>query len=132
MPRNPEVYAKLLGEKMAKHGTRVFLVNTGWSGGPYGEGSRMDISLTRAVVDAALSGRLDEVDCEDDPLFHISVPRECPGVPSEMLVPRNTWKDKRAYDARARKLAAEFSSTFDKAYGSKGIDPAVAAQCPGK
>jgi len=132
MPRNPDVYAKLLGEKLSQHGSQVFLINTGWSGGPYGKGERMDIRLTRALVDAALDGKLDNVPCETDPLFHLSVPRECPGVPAEVLVPKNTWKDKAAYDERARKLAAEFAATFDKAYGSKGIDPAVVAQCPGK
>jgi phosphoenolpyruvate carboxykinase (ATP) len=132
MPRNPDDYASLLGKKMAEHGTRVFLVNTGWSGGPYGEGHRMDINLTRSLVDAALSGKLDDVSYEDDPLFHVSVPNECEGVPSNMLKPRNTWKDTAAFDARARKLASEFAKAFDANYGGKGIDPKVAAACPGK
>jgi len=132
MPRNPDVYARLLGERLARHGTQVYLVNTGWSGGPYGVGSRMDIKLTRALVDAALSGKLAKVSCERDPLFHIEVPVEVPGVPKELLIAKNTWKDKDAYDARARKLAQEFSAAFDKAYGNKGIDPRVVSQCPGK
>ncbi|GAB4283717.1 MAG: phosphoenolpyruvate carboxykinase (ATP) [Deferrisomatales bacterium] len=132
MPRNPDVYARMLGEKLDRHGTRVFLVNTGWSAGPYGEGERMDIALTRAIVEAALSGALDGVPYEEDPLFHLSVPKECPGVPPEVLSPRNTWSDPAAYAARAQKLAREFSAHFDKAYGDKGIDPQVRAQCPGK
>jgi len=132
MPCNPETYASLLGEKLAQHDTRVFLVNTGWSGGPYGEGARMDIMLTRAVVEAALSGKLDDVEYQDDPLFHYSVPTECPGVPAKILSPKGTWKDPAAYEARAQKLAKEFAAKFDSAYGSKGIDPKVIAQCPGK
>jgi phosphoenolpyruvate carboxykinase (ATP) len=132
MPRNPDVYARMLGEKLETHGTSVFLINTGWSGGPYGVGSRMDINLTRAIIDAVLSGKLDDVARETDPLFHIDIPKECPGVPAEVLSPRNTWADKEACDARARKLAEEFSKHFDKAYGGKNIAEDVARQCPGK
>ncbi len=132
MPRNPDVYARMLGERLEKHGTRVYLVNTGWSGGPFGVGRRMDISLTREIVHAALTGALEEVEYVEDPLFHIWIPKRCPGVPSEVLFPRNTWADKEAYDARARKLAQDFSDHFDRAYGDKNIDPAVVAQCPGK
>ncbi len=132
MPRNPDVYARMLGERMARHGTAVYLVNTGWSGGPYGIGRRMDINLTRAMVDAALTGRLEDVEYDEDPRFHVLVPRSCPGVPTEILDPRSTWEDKEAYDARADKLASEFAAHFDKAYGSKGIDPQVAAECPGR
>ena len=132
MPRNPDVYASMLGEKMRKYHTQVYLVNTGWSGGPYGVGSRMDINLTRRLVDAALSGELKNVEFKDDPLFHLSVPVECSGVPSEILNPRNTWKNKNVYDERAKKLASEFSAHFNKAYGNKKIDPAIRAQCPGK
>jgi len=132
MPRNPDVYARMLGERMAKHGTTVYLVNTGWSGGPYGVGARMDIDLTRAIVNAALSGDLDDAEYVEDSTFHVMVPKAVPGVPSEVLFARNTWADKSAYDKRARRLAQDFSDHFDKAYGNKGIDPAVAAQCPGK
>ena len=132
MPRNPDVYASLLGQCMRKHGSQVYLVNTGWSGGPYGVGRRMDIDITRAIVHAALSGDLEEVEYDEDPLFHINVPRACPGVPGEILNPRNTWQDKDAFDTRARKLAADFGAHFDKAYGNKGIDPDVVRQCPGK
>jgi phosphoenolpyruvate carboxykinase (ATP) len=132
MPRNPDVYARMLGERMEKHGTKVYLVNTGWSGGPFGVGARMDINLTRAIVNAALSGDLEDVAYGEDATFHFSVPAACPGVPSEVLVPRNTWTDKDAYDERAMRLADDFSAHFDQAYGDKNIDPAVAAQCPGK
>ncbi len=132
MPRNPDVYASMLGEKMKEHNTQVYLVNTGWSGGPFGVGSRMDINLTRRLVDAALSGELKNVEYQADNLFHLSVPVECPGVPSEILDPRNTWEDKNAYDERAKKLASEFSAHYDKAYGGKNIDSAIRAQCPGK
>jgi phosphoenolpyruvate carboxykinase (ATP) len=133
MPRNPSVYASMLGEKMDRHGADVYLINTGWSGGPYGEGARMDITLTREMVHAALSGQLKDAECDRDPIFHVLVPRACPGVPdSSILGPRNTWRDEAAYDARAAKLAGEFAAHFDKAYGDKGIDPDVVAQCPGK
>jgi phosphoenolpyruvate carboxykinase (ATP) len=131
MPRSPEAYASLLGERLALHKTRVFLVNTGWSGGPYGEGERMDIALTRAIVEAALSGKLDHVPYVADPLFHFTIPRECPGVPADVLLPRNTWSNSTAYDRRARKLAEEFAAHFDTAYGGKPIDPEVVKQCPG-
>jgi phosphoenolpyruvate carboxykinase (ATP) len=132
MPRNPSVYARMLGERMQKYGTRVYLVNTGWSGGPFGVGARMDINLTRAIVNAALSGQLERVEYTEDTTFHIAIPQRCPDVPSEVLFPRNTWVDKEAYDARAKKLADDFCAHFDKAYGDKNIDSAVAAQCPGK
>ncbi len=132
MPRNPDVYARMLGERLDAHGTDVYLVNTGWSGGPYGEAGRMDISLTRTMVHAALSGGLRDVAYDRDELFHVSIPRSCPGVPPEILRPERAWQDAAKYRARASKLAGEFAAHFDTAYGNKGIDPAVAAQCPGK
>jgi phosphoenolpyruvate carboxykinase (ATP) len=132
MPRNPDVYASMLGERLEKHGSQVYLVNTGWSGGPFGVGARMDIDVTRAIVHAALSGELDTVEYDEDPLFHILAPRTCPNVQCEILNPRNTWENKEAFDLRAQKLARDFSAHFDKAYGNKGIDPAVVSQCPGK
>jgi phosphoenolpyruvate carboxykinase (ATP) len=132
MPRNPDVYASMLGEQMKKHGSQVYLINTGWSGGPFGVGARMDIDVTRAIVHAALSGDLDDIESDEDPLFHTLVPRTCPGVECEILNPRNTWEDKEAFDLRAKKLASDFSKHFDKAYGTKGIDRKVIAQCPGK
>jgi phosphoenolpyruvate carboxykinase (ATP) len=132
MPRNPDVYARMLGERMQKHGSQVYLVNTGWSGGPFGVGARMDINITRDIVHAALSGDLENVEYDEDSRFHVLVPRRCPGVPPEILQPKNTWADKQAYETRASKLAAEFSAHFDKAYGKKNIDSAVVRQCPGK
>ena len=132
MPRNPDVYAQLLGEKLDAHGTDVYLVNTGWVGGPYGQAGRVDIDLTRAMVHAALSGDLRDVAYTLNATFHVSIPAECPGVPSALLDPRRAWDDVAAYDARASKLASEFAAHFDKAYGNKGIDPDVAAQCPGR
>jgi phosphoenolpyruvate carboxykinase (ATP) len=123
----------MLGEKLDRHGTRVFLVNTGWTGGPYGTGRRMDIALTREIVEAALEGKLDNVECEEDPVFHLCVPKSCPGVADPALLnPRNTWSDKPAFDARARKLAAEFCDKYNKAYAGKGIDADVERQCPGR
>ena len=134
MPRNPDVYAKQLGERMAKHGTNVYLVNTGWSGGPYGVGMRMDINLTRAIVTAALSGKLEDVEyVRSTELFHFSIPKSCPGVDNpEILFAKNTWADKEAFDKRAKKLAKDFADSFDKSYGDKDIDEAIASQCPGK
>jgi phosphoenolpyruvate carboxykinase (ATP) len=132
MPRNPDVYARMLGERMERHGTNVYLVNTGWSGGPFGVGERMDINLTREIVNAALSGELEDVEYVQDPTFHIAIPTSCPGVPSDVLLPRNTWADKEAYDARAHKLACDFALHFDQAYGDKNMAPAVVKECPGK
>lgn len=133
MPRNPDVYASLLGEYMNKYGSQVWLVNTGWSGGPYGVGSRMDIHLSRAILRAVMSGELEGAEYREDPIFHILVPTTCPGIEDQkVLDPKNTWADKAGYDERAKKLASQFSEKFDKAYGNKGIDPGVVAQCPGK
>ena len=132
MPRNPDVYASMLGEKMKEHGSQVYLINTGWSGGPFGIGARMDIDITRAIVRCALAGELCNAEYEEDALFHVLVPTTCPDVPCEILNARNTWADKDAFDRRAQKLAAEFSTFFDKTYGKKGIDRLVVGQCPGK
>ncbi|RMF67040.1 MAG: phosphoenolpyruvate carboxykinase [Calditrichaeota bacterium] len=112
LPLHPSVYAKLLGEKMAKHKVDCWLVNTGWSGGPYGVGSRMKIAYTRAMVAAALDGSLASVPTEEDPVFGVHIPTSCPNVPGEVLKPRNTWKDKAAYDEYAKKLAGMFKKNF--------------------
>jgi phosphoenolpyruvate carboxykinase (ATP) len=114
MVLNPAVYADLLGKKIEKHRARVWLVNTGWSGGPYSVGSRMKLPYTRAMITAALSGQLDEAASDPHPVFGVSMPRSCPGVPAEVLNPRNTWKDATAYDAKARELAARFAKNFEK------------------
>ncbi len=116
MPLDPLVYAQMLGEKLDKYGTKVYLVNTGWSGGPYGVGSRMKLSYTRAMVTAALNGVLDVVDYRHNSIFNLDVPQSCPGVPKSILNPRDTWSDKKAYDASAKKLAAMFQENFAKKY----------------
>ncbi|HLF25867.1 MAG TPA: phosphoenolpyruvate carboxykinase [Anaerolineae bacterium] len=112
LPRQPTVYARLLGEKLAQRGAQVWLVNTGWSGGPYGVGARMKIAYTRAMVHAALNGVLDKARTEVDPIFGLHIPIECPGVPDRVLNPRNTWADPEAYDQKARELAALFVKNF--------------------
>jgi phosphoenolpyruvate carboxykinase (ATP) len=114
IPLHPGVYAEMLGEKLQQHGVRVWLVNTGWTGGPYGEGSRMKLAHTRAMVRAALSGRLDDVETTTAPFFDLQVPTSVPGVPSEVLNPRGTWADPAAYDAQARKLAGLFAENFER------------------
>jgi len=112
LPMHPTRYAKMLGEKIEKHGAQVWLVNTGWTGGPYGVGSRMKIAYTRAMVHAALDGKLTDVKLTNDPIFGLGIPESVPGVPAEMLVPRNTWKDKAAYDKQAKELARRFQENF--------------------
>ncbi len=114
LPLPPMTYARLLGEKIRQHGADVWLVNTGWSGGAYGKGKRMSIAHTRAMVSAALDGSLAQVPTVTDPIFGLQVPTSCPGVPSEVLTPRNTWDDKDAYDQAARNLAQRFKDNFNK------------------
>jgi phosphoenolpyruvate carboxykinase (ATP) len=111
-------YAGLLAEKIARHGSNVWLVNTGWSGGSYGVGKRMKLSLTRAIIDAIHSGALASVRTLPDPVFGIGIVTECPGVPRDVLTPRETWADKSAYDATAKKLAKLFIDNF-KQYESE-------------
>jgi len=123
---HPTKYAELLAEKLRKHGAQTWLVNTGWTGGGHGVGSRMKLKFTRAIVDAIHSGALDKVATVVDPVFGIAVPTECPGVPAEVLVPRNTWADKHAYDAQAKKVAALFRDNFKK-YESAATDEIRAA-----
>jgi phosphoenolpyruvate carboxykinase (ATP) len=108
----PYVYAHLLGEKIANHEANVWLVNTGWTGGPYGVGKRMKIAYTRAMISAALNGDLLNVSYNVDPVFGLAVPSICPGVPNDVLNPRNTWADHAAYDAQAQKLAHMFAENF--------------------
>jgi phosphoenolpyruvate carboxykinase (ATP) len=114
MPRPASVYAKLLGEKINQHNTVVYLVNTGWSGGPYGVGTRIKIKYSRAMVTAAISGALDIVKYRHDDLFNLDIPTEVDGVPSEILDPKNTWNDKDSYDISAKKLAQMFVENFKK------------------
>jgi len=114
MPRPASVYAKMLGEKISKHHASVYLINTGWSGGPYGVGKRISIKYSRAMVTAALTGALDIVKFRHDDLFNLDVPSECPNVPSDILDPKNTWIDKDSYDLSAKKLAQMFVENFGK------------------
>ena len=116
MPLDASVYANMLGERIEKYGTKVYLVNTGWTGGPYGVGSRMKLSYTRAMVTAALNGELEKAEYKHDEVFNVEIPQSCPGVPAEILNPKNTWADKAAYDAQAKKLAGMFSENFAKKY----------------
>ncbi|WKN32830.1 phosphoenolpyruvate carboxykinase (ATP) [Porifericola rhodea] len=114
MPLHPTRYAELLGKKMEQQQVNVWLINTGWSGGPYGIGSRIRLKYTRAMITAALEGQLNEVEYEAHPVFGVLMPTQCPEVPAEILNPRNTWLDKNAYDDKANHLAAQFAKNFEK------------------
>ena len=122
LPLQPSRYAKMLGELIARHQVGVWLVNTGWTGGPYGTGRRIKISHTRAMIRAVLSGALDRVAYENDPVFNLEVPRTCPDVPADVLKPRTTWTDPAAYDVQAAKLAKMFAANF------KTFEPDVTAE----
>ena len=114
MPRRPEVYGNLLREKIAKHGATCWLVNTGWTGGAYGTGSRMPIRATRALLDSALSGQLAEANFRKDPNFGFSVPTSVPGVAEVLLDPRRTWENPAEYDGQAQKLVQMFADNFEQ------------------
>ncbi|MCD8329107.1 MAG: phosphoenolpyruvate carboxykinase (ATP) [Lachnospiraceae bacterium] len=116
MPMDPLIYADMLGERIDKYNTKVYLVNTGWSGGSYGVGKRMNLKYTRAMVTAALNGSLEDVEYKFDEVFHLNVPQSCPDVPSELLNPRDTWADKDAYDETANRLAGMFEKNFAEKY----------------
>jgi len=128
MPLHPARYAKMLGDRMEEHDTHIWLVNTGWTGGPFGIGSRIRLAYTRAMIRAALRGQLNFVDYETDPVFGLNMPTECPEVPSELLNPKNTWKDKEAYDKKAQQLARSFIKNFEK-YKS-GFGPEILEALP--
>jgi len=117
LPLSPLVYAKLLGEKLERHDTNVFLINTGWSGGPYGVGKRIKLPYTRAMVSAALEGQLNDVAYELDPVFNVLIPQSCPGVETNLLHPSNTWNDKTAYLHTAKKLAKLFAENSKRFAG---------------
>jgi phosphoenolpyruvate carboxykinase (ATP) len=116
MPLHPDVYANMLGERISAHNTKVFLVNTGWTGGPYGIGSRMELKYTRATITAALNGDLNYVGYKHNSRFNVEVPQSCPGVPSNILNPRDTWANKKSYDAMAIKVARMFYNNFMEKY----------------
>jgi phosphoenolpyruvate carboxykinase (ATP) len=123
MPLHPTKYAEMLSKKMQEARVNVWLVNTGWSGGAYGEGKRMSLKYTRALITAALNGDLDNVAFENHEVFGVAMPKSCPGVPAEILNPRNTWNDKEAYDNKANFLANAFVKNFEKfsAYANEEI-----------
>jgi phosphoenolpyruvate carboxykinase (ATP) len=127
MALHPTRYADLLGKLLAEHGSQCWLVNTGWSGGPYGVGERMKIAYSRAVVRAALNGELDKVEFRPDPVFQVEVPAHCPDVPDDVLWPRNTWEDKEAFDAKAKELAARFAENFQEYAEHASADVRAAA-----
>ena len=112
LPREPNVYAQLLRQKMARHGVKCWLVNTGWSGGGYGVGERINIAFTRAMVNAVLNGSLDDVEFTLDPSFGVLIPKSCPGVPVSVLNQRSTWADAAAYDSQVRILTQRFEANF--------------------
>ena len=114
MPLHPTKYAEMLSKKMQEAGVNVWLINTGWTGGPYGIGSRMKLKYTRSMITSALEGGLDNVDFETHPVFGLSMPTTCPNVPDEVLNPRNTWEDKNAYDVKANDLANKFNANFEQ------------------
>jgi phosphoenolpyruvate carboxykinase (ATP) len=120
LPLNPAVYAELLGQKMKGHGATCWLLNTGWTGGPYGTGDRMSLPHTRALISAALTGELEKGNWETEPVFGLEIPCACPNVPAEVLNSRNTWEDKQSYDAKASELAGLFRENF-AALGAKAM-----------
>ena len=128
MPLHPGKYAHLLGDKMQQHKVNVWMINTGWTGGPYGIGKRIKLSYTRAMITAALEGNLNAVEFETHPVFGLAIPKQCDDVPSELLNPRNTWTDKNAYDEKAKYLGNLFIKNFEK-YAS-GVNEEVLAAAP--
>jgi phosphoenolpyruvate carboxykinase (ATP) len=127
LPLHPAKYAKLLGEKLDGTDIKVWLINTGWSGGSYGTGSRMKLSYTRAMITAAMNGKLDNVEFENLPIFDLAIPTSCEGVPSEILNPKETWADKSAYDETANNLAGQFVKNFSQYAAETSADILAAA-----
>ncbi|HZP81591.1 MAG TPA: phosphoenolpyruvate carboxykinase (ATP) [Chthonomonadaceae bacterium] len=130
LPLSPTVYSRLLGEKLARHGATVWLINTGWTGGPYGVGKRMPLPYTRAMIAAALAGRLDHIAFRPEPIFGLHVPKSVPNVPCEILNPRAAWADRTAYDRQARHLAQLFAANFEQYRGEAAPDVLAAAPKP--
>ncbi len=128
LPLHPGKYAEMLGQKLKSSRAAVWLINTGWTGGPYGTGSRIKLAYTRAMITAALNGTLDKVNFEKLPTFNLLMPTTCPGVPSEILNPRNTWQDKEAYDRQLQMLAKLFIKNFEKYAG--GVTSGIIAAAP--
>lgn len=128
LPLHPGKYAQMLGEKMQQHNVNVWMINTGWTGGPYGIGNRMKLKYTRAMITAALEGDLDNVEFETHPVFGMAIPKQCPDVPAELLNPRNTWSDKTAYNEKAKYLAGLFVKNFEKY--ADGVSAEILAAAP--
>jgi phosphoenolpyruvate carboxykinase (ATP) len=128
LPRHPGEYAHLLVDRLDAYDVPVWLINTGWTGGPYGTGHRMNIAHTRNMARAAINGELDGAEFVTDPIFNVAVPTRVPGVPDEVLFPRETWADKAAYDATARRIAGMFHANFAKY--ADGVSEAVRAAGP--
>jgi len=126
LPLHPTKYAELLGEKLKKHNVNVWLLNTGWVGGSYGTGSRIKLSYTRSLISAALSGELDKAEMGTTNYFGLKYPKTCKDVPSEILDPRNSWKDKNAYDEKAKNLAEQFIKNFSQ-YASAANEEILSA-----
>jgi phosphoenolpyruvate carboxykinase (ATP) len=127
LPLHPAKYAKLLGEKLEGTDIKVWLINTGWTGGSYGVGSRMKLSYTRAMITAALNGELDNVEFDTLPIFDLKIPTTCPNVPAEILNPKQTWADKAAYDEKANNLASQFVKNFEQFAAETSADILAAA-----
>jgi phosphoenolpyruvate carboxykinase (ATP) len=123
MPRHPGVYAKLLAEKLRKHGANCWLLNTGWAGGEYGVGSRIKIKYTRAMLNAALEGKLNNVEFKEHPALGLKYASACPDVPAEIMDPRESWADKKAYDEKAKHLSQLFRDNFKQF--EEGVSDAV-------
>ena len=129
MPMHPNVYATMLGDKIRQHGSEVWLVNTGWTGGPYGMGKRIDLESTRRIVAAILSGELSKTKLNKEPNFNLSVPEKVEGLPSEILNPRGTWSDQGEYDLQAARLVKMFHENFKQF--AEHVDPSIREQNPG-
>ncbi len=128
LPLHPGKYAAMLGNKMQAHQVNIWMINTGWSGGSYGTGNRIKLGYTRAMIESALSGALNQVEFEPHPVFGMMIPKFCNGVPTEILNPRNTWENKAAYDAMAKNLASQFIKNF--AQYAAGVSPEILAAAP--
>jgi phosphoenolpyruvate carboxykinase (ATP) len=126
LPLHPTEYTNLLREKLFHHKARVWMVNTGWTGGPYGIGHRMSLQHTRAIITAILDGALNGVDTFEDPFFGLCIPKVVPDVPGEILDPRNTWGDKDAYDDKAADLTRRFKANFEQYADAVGADVVAA------
>jgi len=128
LPLHPGKYAAMLGEKLQSHKVNVWLINTGWTGGPYGIGNRIKLSYTRAMINAALEGNLEYVNFEKSPIFNFETPDTCPGVPDALLNPKNTWSDKEMYDIQLKKLASLFVANFEQY--QMDVSPEIRAAAP--